>query len=70
MGWEGLTKEVEEICQLVGLPNVCSQPLGRKEVEEAMVLHHLKEIKEEMAPLSKMAKIRTQDTWEMQLYMK
>ena len=70
MGWEGLTTEVEEICRLVGLPNVCSQPLGRKEVEEAVVLHHLKEIKEEMEPLSKMAKIRTQDTREMQLYMK
>ena len=55
---------------MVCLKNVCSQPLGRKEVEEAVVLHHLKEIKEEMEPLSKMAKIRTQDTRKMQLYMK
>ena len=70
MGWEGLTKEVEEICQLAGLPDVCIHPLGRKEIEEAVVLHHLKEIKEEMKPLSKMDKIRNQDTRQMQSYMK
>ena len=47
MGWEGLTKEVEEICQLAGLPDVCIHPLGTKEIEESVVLHHLKEIREE-----------------------
>ena len=57
MGREGLTKEVEEICQLAGLPDACIHPLGRKEIEEAVVLHHLKEIREEMKPLSKMDKI-------------
>ena len=70
MGWEGLTKEVEEICQLAGLPDACIHPLGRKEIEEAVVLHHLKEIREEMKPLSKMDKIRNQDTRQMQSYMK
>ena len=56
-GWEGLTTEVEKICQLVGLPNACIQYIGRKEVEEAMINHHLKEIKEDMEPLSKLEEI-------------
>ena len=69
-GWEGLTREVDEICQLAGLSNVCHQFLGRKEVEEAMVNHHLKEIRKEMEPLSKMTKIKVTDTRQMQPYMK
>ena len=51
-------------------PNLCLLTVPELPGQEAMILHHLKEMKEEMAPLSKMAKIRTQDTREMQLYMK
>ena len=57
-GWQGLTSEVAEICKLAGLPNVCLTYLNRQEVEEAIINHHLKEIKEEMETLSKLDKIR------------
>ena len=70
LGLEGLTTEVEEICKLAGLPNACSQYIGRKEVEEAMVNHHLIEIREEMEHLSKMENIKKTDTRKMQEYMK
>ena len=69
-GWEGLTSEVAEICRLAGLPDVRSQFLGRKEVEEAMVNHHLIEIRKEMEHLSKMNIIKNTDTRQMQEYMK
>ena len=58
LGLEGLTTEVEEICKVTGLPNACIQFVGRKEVEEAMVNHHLIEIREEMELLSKMENIK------------
>jgi hypothetical protein len=43
--------------------------IGRKEVEEAMINHHLKEIKEEMEPLSKLEEIKKTDARKMQDYM-
>ena len=30
MGWVGLTNEVEEICQKLGLPNACRQRAGAR----------------------------------------
>ena len=68
-GLEGLTTEVAQICQLAGLPNVCSQYIGRKEIEEAMINHHLVEIREEIEPLSKLDVIKKKDTKKMQEYM-
>ena len=59
-----------EICRLAGLPNVCLTYLNRQEVQEAIGNHHLKEIKEEMGPLSKLANIPNTDTRAMQGYMK
>ena len=47
MGWDGLTKEVIDICKEVGLPNACEVFLHRKEVVEAMLYSHLKTLKDE-----------------------
>ena len=69
-GWEGLTTEVAEICQLAGLPNACHKYIRRKEVVEAIELHHMKETKEQMEPLKKMEKLKLMDTRRMQPYMK
>ena len=69
-GWTGLTTEVAEICQRVGLPNLCETDVNREKMEEAVVNHHLLEIKKEMEPLSKLSKIRNQYTRVMQSYMK
>ena len=68
-GWEGLTTEVAEICQLAGLPNVCKKYISRSDIVKAVELHHLKENKEEMKPLSKLDKIRNTHTRIMQKYM-
>ena len=69
-GWQGLTTEVTEICQLTGLPNVCNQYLSREEIEDAIIHNHLIEIRKEMEPFSKMNEIRKKDTRVMQEYMK
>ena len=69
-GWKGLTTEVAEICLLAGLPNVCKKFVPRGEIVKALELHHLKEIKLEMEPLSKLSKIKNTDTRSMQQYMK
>ena len=69
-GWQGLTTEVAEICQLAGLPNACYKYIHRKKVVEAIELHHLKEIKMQMEPLKKMDKLKMMDTRRMQPYMK
>ena len=53
-GWEGLTTEVADICLQAGLPNACKKFLKRGDIVKALELHHLKEIKLEMEPLSKL----------------
>ena len=70
MGWEGLTTEVAEICLLAGLPNVCQEYIHRRKVVEAMEFHHMKEVKEQMEPLTKMELLKRQDTRKMKPYMK
>ena len=37
---------------------------------EAIELHHMKEVKEQMEPLKKMDKLKMKDTRRMQPYMK
>jgi hypothetical protein len=68
-GWEGLSSEGAEICRVAGLPNACLKYLSRAEVEDALRVHHLKEIRMEMEPLKKMDDIKNKDTRYMQEYM-
>ena len=44
----GLTKEVKEICQEIGIADICSEEVVEEEVEEAISVHHLKSLKKEM----------------------
>ena len=68
-GWDGLTKEVAEIYQVAGLPNVYFKYVCRAEVDDALRIHHLKEIRKEMEPLKKLDEIKIKDTRYMQEYM-
>jgi hypothetical protein len=68
-GWGGLTKEVEEICLRVGLPNACSQFVSRQEVKEAMLASSAKVLKEQMAGLKKLELIKQEDFRTRQSYM-
>ena len=47
MKWDGLSKEVTEICEKVGLRNACTVFVDRKTVTEAVMYSHLKVLKKE-----------------------
>ena len=61
MGWTGLTSEVEEICQKLGLPNACKELVHRKQVLDHARLSNLKKLKEDMEGLINMKDIRMED---------
>jgi hypothetical protein len=68
-GWGGLTEEVTAICKEVGLPDGCKEYLDRKEVQEAMLHHHLIDLKQEMKGMTKLDRISNNECRYMQSYM-
>ena len=68
-GWVGLSEEVVTICKTVGLPNACDVYVDRKEVKEAMLHHHLINLKQEMKELKKLDRISSKECRYMQGYM-
>ena len=69
MGWGGLTREVEEICSTVGLPNACTQFISREKVLEHIKLSSLRKLKLEMKSLSKLDSIKNEDLRRPQKYI-
>ena len=69
MGWEGLAEEVVGICERVGLPNACTEFVGREKVKEAMMYSHLSELKEEYG-MKKLKHLQHTELRYMQDYMK
>ena len=69
MGWGGITKEVEEICCKLGLPNACKQFIKREDVLENIKLSSLKKLKLEMEGLTKLESIKNKDLRKPQIYM-
>ena len=68
--WWGITQEVKTICKDMGLPDATNQFVGRSEAKEALGLHHLRIIKEEMKGKSKCDQIYIKDIRVMQDFMK
>ena len=69
-GWDGLTKEVREICEQVGLPDACQQYVSKEEVEEAMRMSNARELKKQMEGLSKLENMMEADLRYCQDYIK
>ena len=69
MGWEGIAKEARELCDMLGLPDIAKKDIHREDVTMAMKYHHLKKVKEEMKPYSKMEKLIHKDCTKMEEYM-
>ena len=70
MGWEGITKEVEEICIKVGLPNACKVFVRWCDALKNIKLSSLKQLKLDMEGLSKLEIMKTKDLRKPQDYMK
>ena len=71
-GWTGLALEVQDICKKIGLQDATSKYLRRKEVTEAVSLHSMKIVKEEMTDRApkKLVDMRKLDCRYEQPYMK
>ena len=69
MGWGGLTREVEEICLKIGLPNACKEYIHRDKVVDHIRVSNLKKIKKDMEGLSKVERIVNEDLRKPQKYM-
>ena len=72
MGWPGLGLEAEEICRTIGIPNICTENVGKAEVKEAIMYHHMKEMKEEIKNKNyqKICNLVNEDLRKGQPYMK
>ena len=68
--WPGLGKEVTDICREVGLPDLCQEEVDKKEIQDAIFFHHLKDLNEEMKKFSKLEDISNGDFRNIQSYMK
>ena len=69
MGIPGLGQEVRNICVELGLPDATRLDLDKKEFKEAIQLHSLKELKEEMTGKIKLRELSKCDLRQHQHYM-
>jgi hypothetical protein len=69
MGWPGLTREVQDICKKVGLPDVTKKYLCREEIIKHIQYYDMKMAKENMADKEKCQVIRNRDCRYVQPYM-
>ena len=69
LGWPGLAKEVSDICQTVGLPDVNYYRVEKKKVQEMIFFNHYKDLKEELEKSKKMEEVKHQDYRLPQTYM-
>ena len=67
-GYLGLALEAREICQEVGLPDVCEGKVSKGEVKATIAAHHLATLKEEMEGKKKCASLLQSDLTQPQPY--
>ena len=71
MGWPGLAREVQKICQEVGLPDATDPNIRvqKEEVKEAIRLNHLTALKSEMVGRKKLEALYKSDIRTEQEYV-
>ena len=69
-GWPGITKEVEELCNVMGLEDATKKYLTRSEVKDSLEFHHSQVLKQEMKGKSKCDDICNRDLRKMQDFIK
>ena len=69
MGWPGLVKECEKICEDVGLKHNHGRVKDKTDIEEYIFYHNYKEMKQELASYKKLEEIKNEDFREIQKYM-
>ena len=66
----GLVKEVKKICSELGIPDVTEHEVTKEEINDAIEIHHLKNLKEEMGDKEKYKEMKNQDLRKPQPFMK
>ena len=61
LGLPGLVQEVKEICRTIQIPDITENNVTREEVKDALEIHHLKNIKEEMGENVKHTDMKNED---------
>ena len=67
--WPGLSTEVREICEAVGLEDINKKEVKNEDMEEAILFHHYKEMKHELQSYKKLEDIKDNDFTMMPEYM-
>ena len=68
-GWMGITREVQDICKDMYLPDATQVYVSREKAKEAIELHNHTTVKKEMQGKSKCGQIYTRDLRKMQAFM-
>ena len=70
LGLPGLVMEVKEICSKIGIADICENSVTKEEVKDALEIHHLKIMKEEMGDKEKYKDIKNEDIRKPQEFLK
>ena len=67
--WPSLGKEVSDICEIIGIPDVNFENVSTKTIKDAIFKHHYSEMKETITSYTKLEEIKDDDFKEPQKYM-
>ena len=59
--WPGLSKEVEDICKIVGVANINKEEVTKEELKEAVFFHNYKEMKDDINKCEKLEDVKHED---------
>ena len=66
----GLVQEVKKICREICIPDVTENEVTKEEIHDAIEIHHLKYLKEEMGDKEKYKEMKKEDLRKPQTFMK
>ena len=69
-GWPGLGREVSDICQELGIPDVNEVVVSKQEIKEAIYKHHYSDMTDIVQKQTKLENIKNDDFHEVQNYFK
>ena len=66
----GLVQEVKKICKTLGMEDVSHTEITKDEINDALEIHHMKNLREEMGDKIKYSEMNNIDTRKPQTFMK
>ena len=69
LGLPGLVEETQEICKTIGVKDISQEDISKDEIQDALEIHHLRTIKEEMGDKKKYQNIKIEDVKKPQDFL-